>query len=551
MKNLKNLLLMAGLILCRTAMSQCDCDHVLPYNFHPDGVELGVKPGDVICLDGDIEYDAITFSNIHGTPENPVIITNCNGKAVVKSNTGYGIKFTYSDNIKVLGNGDPSVDYGISITTKSGFYLTMEFFTTDLEIAHVEIAGSIPGNPDHDDAGFSAIAVKTTPYMDCLLFRDKTRTAWVMNNIHIHHNYVHDVGGEGIYMGHGFYGGRVEPSCKDLTTDTLYSHSIKHVRIHDNFLENIGYDGLQIKNADEDVEIYNNIVLNAGVVNNGNHNEGFFLGEGTTGKFYNNWLQNTTGNGMRLQGIGNNEIFNNVVINAGEASFEGAHGAYVVRNPGWPFKIYHNTFIGAGNEGFVFFNNDGGEKIIVNNVFSGYNTSDGGILNKSTATFAGNLEIPNPADLGIVDPTGFDLHLLPTSPLVNTGVNPADYGIELDFDYDYKKRPQEGKHDVGAFEYSYLTGNQRGNGRWQNVMVYPNPATDNLKITYTSIKNEPAQIKILGSDGGSVFFSKEVMNSFGVNQELINLKELKLQSGMYILQIESDTISYTKKIIVK
>ena len=67
----------------------------------------------------------------------------------------------------------------------------------------------------------------------------------------------------------GFYLGRVESSCKIGDEEdwvTTYSHSIKRLRVFNNLLENIGYDGFQVKNADENAENYNNVVRNYGTV---------------------------------------------------------------------------------------------------------------------------------------------------------------------------------------------------------------------------------------------------------------------------------------------
>ena len=42
-----------------------------------DGNELGIKPGDVICLDAAVKYGSIDFVNIVGTSEAPVTIGTC------------------------------------------------------------------------------------------------------------------------------------------------------------------------------------------------------------------------------------------------------------------------------------------------------------------------------------------------------------------------------------------------------------------------------------------------------------------------------------------
>lgn len=335
------------------------CDFYVD-TFITDGKELGVKPGDVICLKGG-SYDRLIFRNIVGTPDNPVIIRNCTGTAEIYSSTGFGIKFEYSSDFKLLGDGDGPGKYGIKISAEAGFYLTLEKFTTDFEIAQIEIAGP-NANGLGQKSGFAGIGVKTSPYQDCDLFSDASRQAWVMKNVKIHDNWIHDTGGEGLYVGHGFYKGRQEKDCGVVT----YSHSIKNLEIHNNLIENVGYDGIQIKNADQNVKVYNNIIRNYGTKDHGAHNEGLFIGEGTVGKFFGNVIDTGTGHGCSIQGMGNLDIFNNIFANSGENGIYATHGSQVVRQ-GY-FNIFNNTIFKSGEIGFVFHNNDGGTKRFINNM---------------------------------------------------------------------------------------------------------------------------------------------------------------------------------------
>ena len=41
-----------------------------------DGAALGIKPGDIICLDAAKKYSSVEFTNISGTLEKPVVIAN-------------------------------------------------------------------------------------------------------------------------------------------------------------------------------------------------------------------------------------------------------------------------------------------------------------------------------------------------------------------------------------------------------------------------------------------------------------------------------------------
>lgn len=371
------------------AHTECGtCDYIV-WEYETDGRKIGVQPGDVICLSAAKNYKRLLFKYIEGTKDKPVIIRNCGGTAKVYSADAFGIKFEHSKHFKIVGDGGPG-KYGIKISTEKGFFLTMEKLTTDFEIARLEIAGPQEKGMG-PKAGFAGIGVKTSPYQNCELFTDPTRNAWVMTNVSIHDNYIHDTGGEGLYIGHGFYKGRKEKQCAEVT----YSHSIKGLRIYNNLIENVGYDGMQIKNADQDVEVYNNVVRSYGTLNHGAHNEGLFIGEGTTGRFYNNLIDTGTGNGCQIQGIGNLDIHDNVFINSGENGIYAAHGAQVVRWKDAYFNISNNTIYNSALMGFVFYNNDGGPKTFANNkvVLAGTLTKSGATVEMVNNVFSNQPEV--------------------------------------------------------------------------------------------------------------------------------------------------------------
>lgn len=343
----------------------CDeCDHFVT-GHKTDGLKKGVKPGDVICLESGKLYRSLLFQNIEGTEENPIIIRNCGpGVARIESKGSFGVKFGKSKHFKFSGDGSDE-KYGIRISTEKGYFMSMEYFTTNFHVNRVNI-GMSEENLGTDRDGFAGISIKTSPYQDCATFTDPTRQAWILRDAHIYDNYIHDTGGEGLYIGHGFYKGRVEKRCEsDVKT---YSHSIKGLYIHDNLLENIGFDGMQIKNADHEVMVYNNIIRNYGTRDHGAHNEGLFIGEGTTGEFFGNIIDTGTGTGCQIQGIGNLSIHDNIFINSGKYGIYGASGPQVVRFPEGYFKIYNNAIINSKSYGFVFYNDDGGPKSFIDNL---------------------------------------------------------------------------------------------------------------------------------------------------------------------------------------
>ncbi len=418
---------------------ECNCDHVVgPQRGPVNGETLGVLPGDVICIDGDQEYNSMVWTNIVGTESDPIIIKNCGGQVHINpSVSSYGWKFERSKHFKILGNGDPKFKYGIKVTTRTGFYLTFEVFTTNFEVAHLEIAGAAP-NGIGDGNGFAGIGVKTSPYQGCDIFTDPTRTAWVMDEIKIHTNYIHDVGGEGLYVGHGFYNGRKESACDERT----YSHAIKNLEIYDNIIENVGFDGMQIKNADENALIHGNIIRNYGTRNHGAHNEGLFIGDATEALVYSNWVENGSGHGIQINGFGESEYFNNVIINSGVDGIYLNNNNPSFANKDGVFKIYNNTFINMGDEGFEAYTP---QKIeLKNNIFVNNIGSD---TRGSKPVSETNIFTKDINDIGFVNHANLDFRLQNNSIARDAGSN-----VALQYDYSGFKR-KDNRIDVGAFEF--------------------------------------------------------------------------------------------------
>lgn len=442
-------------LLAAQARAQCNCDFTVPTDSGRfNGNYHNVSPGDVICLDGD--YGRLRFENIQGTETDPVIIRNCGGIATVYSTTGYGWKFVESEHFVLSGDGT-SDEYGIKVTTEKGFYLTMELFTTDFEIFRVEVAGIYPGGVGENN-GFAGIGIKTSPYQDCELFEDPTRQAWIMRNIYVHDNYIHDTGGEGIYMGHGFYNGRIEKNC----TDSTWSHSIKTVRVYNNRIENVAFDGIQIKNADEDVQVYDNYIINVGRLGEGAHDEGLFMGSGSVGEVYDNIIINVPGWGFDYHGLGKLNFYNNIVVNTGKAGFY-LNGNQGIADGDTYIRIINNTLVKTGEDGIEMFQfGDVDERILVNNIIAEVGGNQ--VVEGSFTTESNNLENSDANQIGFVqyqessdeDFISNDYHLSSGSVAIDSGMDASIYNVSgVDHDLDGNPRPYDNTDfDIGAYEYS-------------------------------------------------------------------------------------------------
>ena len=452
---------------------QCGCDYTMStYQGSFNGVTAGIQPGDTICLDATVNYSKMQWSDVIGTEQDPVTIKNCGGQAYINSihlgGSGYGWRFYNSSFIKIKGDGDPQHQYGIKVSTTEGFYISMERRSTNIEIANVEIAGLHTVTPTSDHNAFAGIGIKTKPTCDGLSNQD----TWTMYDISVHDNYIHDVGGEGLYIGHGFYEGRPDTDCPLVNGEApiLKSHSIKGLRVFNNLVENTGYDGIQVKNADEDARIHHNVIRNYGLKENGNHDEGLFIGDGSEAYIYNNWVDNgpgvKKGHGIKLNGFGNSRVYNNVVVNYGADAFPSGQvvytgkrnsSIYLNNNPYYnnnyegTFKIYNNTFVGAQHYAIEAYTSQAIE--LKNNIFTGYDRQSS--ISSTAVTDLSNIFNPDITALNFVDAANQDFRLLATSTAVNNGVNTR---AVVNDDYDGLLR-RDGNTDIGAYELNGIDPN--------------------------------------------------------------------------------------------
>lgn len=418
----------------------CNCDHVLTTSdTYVDANNLNVQPGDVICIEGG-QRTHLALLNFQGTAAEPLTFINCNGQVVIENyNLGYGLIFRNSKYFKLTGTGDADYKYGIKIAgTKSGASgVGVGDLSTNSELEFLEITNT----------GFAGIMAKTDPKCD----GSANRGNFVMRDVLIHDNYIHDIGGEGLYIGNSFYSGL------NTTCGTIYPHDITGLRVYDNLVENTGWDGIQIGCASEDAEIYNNTVKGYGLSGSDAHTNGIQIGGGTTGKLYNNVVKDGKGNGIIVMGLGNNLIYNNLVVRPG------GYGVFCddrVTTNGSEIAFINNTFIDPVKGGMLTYSEVTVNKYY-NNIITGSNSA---ISFGQGAT--GDLQ-NNDLGVSLLDPlTGLlsalgadyfvdalndDFRLSGLSPAIDAGMDVTSYNIISD--YDGNARPVNNGYDIGAFEY--------------------------------------------------------------------------------------------------
>lgn len=442
---LKIVLVVVVSLIARLSWAQsCNCKYTVGLTeTNVDGKALSIQPGDVICIQAG-NRSVLRFSNIVGTASKPVIIKNCGGVANIENtDKSYAVWFSASRYFRVTGTGDAANNYGIRAkTSKSGsnaFVVTD--LSSDVEVDHVEVAG----------AGFSGIMAKTDPRCDL----SANRGVFTMYNVIIHENYVHDVTGEGMYIGNSFYNGWTgNTSCSGTT---LYPHDIIGCKVYKNIIKRTGCEAIQVGTASSGCEIYNNDIELFGQDPFANYqNNGVQIGLGTGGKMYNNIIKNGPGNGIIVQGKGDNVIYNNIIIGAGSNGIY-CDDATTSGTLGSGFSFINNTIITPGGDGLKIAAERVAMNHFINNIIIKPGT--GKYINKVHTTVkmeeVNNYYSANIADAKFVNAASNDFHLLSTSPALNKGAATSTYGVT--FDFDSKARPSGGVYDIGAFELQVVS----------------------------------------------------------------------------------------------
>jgi hypothetical protein len=422
------------------ATIDCGCDYIVPANtYSVDGSALGIQPGNTICLSAGMSYKNIVFKNIIGTAENPIIIKNCGGTAVLNA-TGlsFGLKTQNSKYFRITGGNTFNV-YGIKVNG-GHIGIALGELSTNFDVDHVEV----------QNVGFAGIMAKTDPTCDIATFREN----FTMKNVTLSYNYVHDTGGEGFYIGNSFYLSGVNTDC-----GIRYPHEIHYLRVYNNIVKNSGWDGIQVGCATLGAKIYGNTIENYGTLNTYNQRNGMQLGEGTGGLCYGNLIKQGTGNGMNVLGLGTNVIYNNVITDAGEMGIF-CDERYT---PGEGFKFINNTIINPKLDGIRLYSDLVPMNAVVNNIivnpgnFSKYvypRTSQDAYVYTLSKTLrvqlSNNFFTTSISDVSFVDVANANFRLSTNSPLIDKGADISTYSISTDY---YKKARLRGLgYDIGAAE---------------------------------------------------------------------------------------------------
>lgn len=511
-------------------------------NINPNN--LTVKPGDTICIMAGIRK-VLRIENFHGDSLNYIVFINLNGDVVVENNDdnnlNYGISIQNCSYFRFTGTGNPKSKFGIKIlkTQLSASGLSIDKLSTNFEIDHFEIAHT----------GFAGIFSISQPTCD----ETSNRGNFVQRNVSFHDNYIHNTGGEGMYIGSSFYTGYQSKDCNGVSK-VLYPHDINGIRVYNNRVDSSGWDGIQVGCATFDCEIHDNIVTNYGVKNENVQKAGIQIGSGTTGRCYNNAILNGTGTGINVFGIGNNLIYNNIIANAGRMTdtIKTAYGIFCDDRytiPDASFDFINNTIINPLTDGIRIYSKKSKNNKFYNNlILKPGSTSNYKDVSQSYIYHldAVNTDISNNYFSQNLSPF-LDFNRLSnifqfTSilPIYRNGKNVSDLGISTDFNS--IERPTN--YDIGAYQFSsdekyYIKS------LLPKVYIYPNPN----KGVFVIVNNALAPVKKI-----TIYTANAVKiyeQSFALNANLtINLQN-KIPKGLYIISTETLDEKYYNYCILK
>ncbi len=492
-----------------------------------------IQPGDTVCLQAG-NWDYIQLKDFHGTAEKPIVFINSGGTVIINTDHFVGIKIGNCSHIVFTGNGDAQATYGFRILKVSkGAGMGIDDYSTDIEIAHVEISNTLLGG----------VYAKTDP--TCSNF-GATRDKFVMKNFSFHDNYVHDVPEEGLYIGNSHYGGLYLSGCDT----TVFPHTMKGVFIYDNLVENTGWDGIQVSSADSNCQIHDNHINYDSQAGRADQMSGIIIGGGSVCNTYNNTITDGKGDGIDIFGMGGFNVFNNLIVNAGKFYLPNQpnkmkHGIYVgraVTTTDAVLGIYNNTIVSPKSFGMSLANNDLKSILVKANLIVApgkYNDiGDNAYINSNNMDPAHivsshNYTTNDIQQVRFLQPDAANYDIQPSSPAVNYGTDLTAEGVT--FDILNRSRPFHGLFSAGAYESHNPSVGIHSQPALDVEMfkIYPNPTANNVHLLIKTNLKQNVSVVVTDMSGRAVIRKRLQCIPNEVNTSSLIVRHLK--SGEYLV----------------
>ncbi|MFD1292266.1 T9SS type A sorting domain-containing protein [Lutibacter holmesii] len=380
----KNYLFIFTLLICLLANSQ-NQNFIIndndPYKINEEILGNAINGGDTIFISS-ARTKPIKFELINGNENEPIVIINKGGQVKIENLNNYSwgaIVFENCNYIKISGAGHSNYKYGFKLAAdECGLAFTE--LSSNCEAEFIKIS--------HD--GFFGIYAKKD-------FNGNPPYPYpIFENLVIHDCFIENVS-EGMYLG------------ETKTPGMIF----KHVKIYNNIVRNTLRESIQIANMVEDVEIFNNTLLNAGLENLYAHTNILQIGDNSVVNAYNNILINAPSNGIIALGRGNSTFTNNYIasttgifiddrtvsdtltpLNFNQNYFKNISGNQIIKN------YNQNNYITAKNNSYdtdiTFFLNESGNS------------------NNITVT---NNNLENIQEIEFTDPNNNDYSLTSSNPI--------------------------------------------------------------------------------------------------------------------------------------
>lgn len=396
------------------------------------GTTFAYAPGDTFCLAAGkrpFQY----LKGFHGSADKPLVVRNCaEGQAVVGKGTSYGMVLDSVTYIHLTGTGTPGVEYGIWLdSTAAGTGLGITNLSHHVEVDHLRIS-----HPN-----FAGIMAKKD------YGGSPPDPAPTMEGIHIHHNWIHDTGGEGMYLGE-------TKSPGMLLTDLEVDH---------NLVQRTGWDLLQIANSVQNIRVHHNVLLDGGLAKEPVQANGIQIGDQSRGvRIDHNIVKNTAENSLICMGSGN------IVVDSNW--FEGANGKQALfvdhrtfYDSGATIRFSHNWWSRANTVSFWRSYNDKAHLVLEDNLLE---ATPALLVLSSGATTANTDTLRNLrrsiAPLAFVDSSSGDFRIPANSPYAAWDLG---FGSSSDVS---ARRPRPAQNAADRLPSHDALGRPwRGNGLWE------------------------------------------------------------------------------------
>ena len=291
---------------------------------HPDYIGLDGSSvnysGQTLCIPAG-EYSGLALNYVEGTASNPIVVTNCGGIVYFDGRnaglqgtghwntiSGKGVKHLRLTGSGLLSYAEGGSKYGIVAHHSVSHGVHFDEGSSHITVDHIET---------HDN-GYGGVVIRTYPRCDgrCGHLPANpsynsycNRGNFVQTDTVIHDNYIHDLEGEGMYIGTSHYHldsyAAVYDPSESCAGQTQAQAELHGVEIYSNRLEDIGLDAIQVGSATQDVFVYSNTIRNFASKQEYGHAYAITFNPGSTGTAYNNYIKGQVGSRLNcfLRGL--------------------------------------------------------------------------------------------------------------------------------------------------------------------------------------------------------------------------------------------------------